>query len=149
LTHNCSAFTAELRPRARAFVALEALRDGWLKGKFTIDDLRRHATGGRVASVLRSYIEAIKELRGVDPGTAQTSHRHIEAGFNLTLTQYGLERLLYRLSISEHAQNFVLKGALQFRSGMASRTARRVTQTMLGSGLTTSPRWSASFAPSA
>jgi len=34
--------------------------------------------------------------------------------FNLTLTQYGLERLLYRLSISEHQQNFLLKGALLF-----------------------------------
>jgi len=30
--------------------------------------------------------------------------------FNLTSTQYGLERLLYRLSISEHAPNFLLKG---------------------------------------
>lgn len=34
--------------------------------------------------------------------------------FNLTLTHYGLERLLYRLSISAHAPNFVLKGALLF-----------------------------------
>jgi len=34
--------------------------------------------------------------------------------FNLTLTHYGLERLLYRLSISEHKQNFLLKGALLF-----------------------------------
>ena len=34
--------------------------------------------------------------------------------FNLTLTQYGLERLLYRLSVSEHAPNFLLKGALLF-----------------------------------
>jgi len=34
--------------------------------------------------------------------------------FNLTLTYYGLERLLYRLSISEHRQNFLLKGALLF-----------------------------------
>jgi len=32
--------------------------------------------------------------------------------FNLLLTRYGLERLLYRLSISAHAQNFVLKGAM-------------------------------------
>ena len=32
--------------------------------------------------------------------------------FNLVLTRYGLERLLYRLSISEHAPNFLLKGAL-------------------------------------
>lgn len=34
--------------------------------------------------------------------------------FNLTLTYYALERLLYRLSISRHAQSFVLKGALLF-----------------------------------
>jgi len=34
--------------------------------------------------------------------------------FNLTLTHYGLERLLYRLSISTYAPNFLLKGALLF-----------------------------------
>jgi hypothetical protein len=34
--------------------------------------------------------------------------------FNLTLTHYGLERLLYRLSISPHAPNYLLKGALLF-----------------------------------
>ena len=32
--------------------------------------------------------------------------------FNLTLTRYGTERLLYRLSQSAHAERFVLKGAL-------------------------------------
>jgi hypothetical protein len=35
--------------------------------------------------------------------------------FNLTLTRYGLERLLYRLCVSEHAPNFLLKGALLFQ----------------------------------
>ncbi|WP_066262959.1 nucleotidyl transferase AbiEii/AbiGii toxin family protein [Hydrogenophaga flava] len=34
--------------------------------------------------------------------------------FNLTLTHYGLERLLYRLSISSHVGNYLLKGALLF-----------------------------------
>jgi len=34
--------------------------------------------------------------------------------FNLILTRYGLERLLYRLSISAHADRFLLKGALLF-----------------------------------
>jgi hypothetical protein len=34
--------------------------------------------------------------------------------FNLTLTHYGLERLLYRLSVSPHATNYLLKGALLF-----------------------------------
>ena len=34
--------------------------------------------------------------------------------FNLTLTHYGLERLLYRLSVSPYAPNYLLKGALLF-----------------------------------
>lgn len=34
--------------------------------------------------------------------------------FNLVLTRFGLERLLYRLSISPHADHFLLKGALLF-----------------------------------
>jgi hypothetical protein len=34
--------------------------------------------------------------------------------FNLTLTRFGLERLLYRLSVSPHAGRFLLKGALLF-----------------------------------
>ena len=37
-----------------------------------------------------------------------------EEDFNLTLTHFGLERLLYRLSISPHADRFLLKGALLF-----------------------------------
>jgi predicted transcriptional regulator of viral defense system len=40
-------------------VALEALRDGWSQRKFTLDELWRHATRGRVANVMRPYIEAI------------------------------------------------------------------------------------------
>ena len=40
-------------------VALEALRDGWSQRKFTLDDLWRHATLGRVANVMRPYIESI------------------------------------------------------------------------------------------
>ncbi|MEX3955613.1 nucleotidyl transferase AbiEii/AbiGii toxin family protein [Trinickia sp. EG282A] len=43
--------------------------------------------------------------------------QHVDASkqdFNLTLTRYGLERLLYRLSISQHAANYLLKGALLF-----------------------------------
>ncbi len=33
--------------------------------------------------------------------------------YNLLLTRYAVERLLYRLSQSEHADAFVLKGALR------------------------------------
>ena len=34
--------------------------------------------------------------------------------FNLTLTHYASERLPYRLSVSPHAANYLLKGALLF-----------------------------------
>ncbi|QIB66505.1 nucleotidyl transferase AbiEii/AbiGii toxin family protein [Kineobactrum salinum] len=34
--------------------------------------------------------------------------------FNLVLTRYAIERLLYRISISSHADQFLLKGALLF-----------------------------------
>jgi hypothetical protein len=38
----------------------------------------------------------------------------VKQDFHLTITHYGLERLLYRLSVSPHASNFLLKGALLF-----------------------------------
>jgi hypothetical protein len=53
-------------------------------------------TGNRAASI-RARLK-------LHPGTSKQD-------FNLTLNQYGLERLLYRLSISAHAPNFLLKGA--------------------------------------
>jgi hypothetical protein len=34
--------------------------------------------------------------------------------FNLLLSRYGMERLLYRLSISSHNDRFILKGASLF-----------------------------------
>ena len=40
-------------------VALEALRNGCGRRKFTLDELWRHAAVGRVANVMRPYIEAI------------------------------------------------------------------------------------------
>jgi predicted transcriptional regulator of viral defense system len=40
-------------------VAIEALRDGWSKRKFTMDELWRHAQAGRMTRVMRPYIEAI------------------------------------------------------------------------------------------
>jgi len=40
--------------------------------------------------------------------------RDIKQDFNLVLTRYAIERLLYRVSISTHADKFLLKGALLF-----------------------------------
>jgi hypothetical protein len=57
--------------------------------------------------------------------------------FNLTLTRYGLERLLYRLSVSEHAPNFLLRAHCCSSFGTASRIARRAMQTCSASAPTT------------
>ncbi|OQZ07351.1 MAG: hypothetical protein B6D36_00370 [Planctomycetes bacterium UTPLA1] len=40
--------------------------------------------------------------------------RNSKQDFNLVLTRYALERFLYRLSVSAHADHFLLKGALLF-----------------------------------
>jgi predicted transcriptional regulator of viral defense system len=40
-------------------VAIEALREGWRDRRFSMDELWRHAARGRVANVMRPYIEAI------------------------------------------------------------------------------------------
>lgn len=40
--------------------------------------------------------------------------RETQQDFNLVLTRYAIERLLYRISISNHADQFLLKGALLF-----------------------------------
>lgn len=54
--------------------------------------------------------------------------------FQLVLTRYGLERLLYRLSHSPHQDRFVLKGAMLFM--LWSRNPHRPTRNVdfLGSG---------------
>lgn len=66
---------------------------------------------------LKNYSETRKEDRG------------------LTLTNYAIERLLYRLSISEYAEQFVLKGAQLFRiwSDVPYRPTRDVDLLRFGS----------------
>lgn len=66
---------------------------------------------------LKNYSEARKEDRG------------------LTLTNYAIERLLYRLSISQYADQFILKGAQLFRlwSDFSYRPTRDVDLLRFGS----------------
>ncbi|HEX7639943.1 MAG TPA: type IV toxin-antitoxin system AbiEi family antitoxin domain-containing protein [Burkholderiaceae bacterium] len=40
-------------------VALEALRDGWSRGRLSMDTLARHAAIDRVGNVMRPYVEAV------------------------------------------------------------------------------------------
>lgn len=60
--------------------------------------------------------------------------REKKEDFNLVLTRYGLERLLYRLSVSSYRDQFVLKGAMLFQlwSGDTHRPTRDLD--LLGHG---------------
>lgn len=49
-----------------------------------------------------------------------------QSDFNGVLVRYALERLLYRLSQSAHANSFLLKGAMLFTLWYDSRTGPRV-----------------------
>lgn len=64
--------------------------------------------------------------------------RNTGENYNLLLSRFAIERLLYRLSVSPHAGNFVLKGALLFALWFAKRgplTSRSdVMRTPSGSG---------------
>lgn len=42
--------------------------------------------------------------------------------FQLVLTRYAIERFLYRLSVSPHADGFVLKGAMLYQLWVAEPT---------------------------
>jgi len=65
--------------------------------------------------------------------------------FQLVLTRYALERLLYRLSQSEHRDVFVLKGAMLFQlwSDQPHRPTRDLD--LLGHGENTIPRFERIF----
>jgi len=47
--------------------------------------------------------------------------RQLREDFNLILGRYAVERLLYRLSVSDFAESFVLKGALLFDLWLSAR----------------------------
>ena len=61
--------------------------------------------------------------------------------FNLLLTRYALERMLYRLSISEQRGQFLLKGALPFDIGFDVPHLRRTTPTCWASAPLKSRIW--------
>jgi hypothetical protein len=51
--------TFRFRNKIGLDVALEALRDGWTRRKFTMDDLWRHAQAARMTIVMRPYMEMV------------------------------------------------------------------------------------------
>ena len=61
----------------------------------------------------------LKEIKNVGASVRarlQNLSRETEQSFELILTRYALERLLYRLSTSVYADRFVLKGAMLLTS---------------------------------
>ena len=75
---------------------------------------------GNVAASVRQRLLNLRDKTGED--------------FNAVLTQFAIERFLYRLSRSPLANSFVLKGAMLFRvwSGSLHRPTKDVD--LLGSG---------------
>lgn len=65
--------------------------------------------------------------------------------FTLVLTRYALERLLYRLSISSHADHFLLKGALLFDLWFDVPWRPTRDMDLLGFGLAEEPHLVAAF----
>lgn len=65
--------------------------------------------------------------------------------FTLVLTRYALERLLYRLSISKHADHFLLKGALLFDLWFDVPLRPTRDMDLLGFGLAEAPHLIAAF----
>jgi Nucleotidyl transferase AbiEii toxin, Type IV TA system len=54
--------------------------------------------------------------------------------FQILLTRYALERLLYRLSVSAHRDRFILKGAMLFVTCVADPFRPTRDLDLLGSG---------------
>jgi hypothetical protein len=71
--------------------------------------MKRQATN--IAASVRARLTELARQRGVE--------------FQLVLSEFAIERLLYRLGVSPHAERFVLKGATLFK--LWSGDARRAT----------------------
>jgi hypothetical protein len=75
--------------------------------------------------------------------------RAIGADSNSVLARYGLERFLYRLGRSPHADRFVLKGGMLLRVWLGRPPGPHVMRTFWGMATSRRPNSSASFGRSA
>lgn len=64
---------------------------------------------------------------------------------NLVWTRYATERLLYRLSVSEYAMDFILKGAMLFMAWTGQAYRPTVDMDFLGRGEDSSERLARAF----
>jgi hypothetical protein len=79
-------------------------------------------TGNLSASILARLLTLAKQ-RGDD--------------YNLLLNRFGMERLLARVSMSPHADRFLLRAPCSLHSGMTRHTGQQRTPTCSASALTT------------
>src|ERR1039458_6516038 len=78
---------------------------------------RRQGSGQLCNPTSRRWYRMSRELRNMGASVRAkllTRSRAEGAEYQILLTRYALERLLYRLSVSAHNQRFILKGALLF-----------------------------------
>lgn len=63
--------------------------------------------------------KALRNIGASVRARLQNLSRETDQSFELVLTRYARERLLYRIYTSAHAERFVLKGAMLLTSGFA------------------------------
>lgn len=77
----------------------------------------------------------MKSLRNVSASVKQRLLNRSKAdnrSFNELLQYYAMERFLYRLSMSDHAQYYILKGALMLRAWKSPEFRPTIDIDMLG-----------------
>ncbi len=91
----------------------------------TADDAKEPKIVQRPRNMAASVNRRLLMAASVNRRLLNRAHEQRE-DFSILLTRYALERLLYRLTQSEHADLFVLKGALLFSlwSGHPHRATR-------------------------
>ena len=109
---------SNIATRSGSDVALEALREAWHGKRMTSDDIWHYAKnlpgGQRDAPVSGKSGMSGQNIGASIRNRLLNKARAEKLDFNLLLTRYALERMLYRLSISPQHDQFLLKGALLF-----------------------------------
>src|ERR1700722_16682828 len=107
-------------------VALEALRDCYRQRKATMDELFMAAKvpGGTGDTAIPRVSYMKKRVANLSASVRQrllNLATERKEDFGLVLTRYGLERFLYRLSVSPHRDSFVLRVRCSCNSGPRRR----------------------------
>jgi hypothetical protein len=89
--------------------------------------------------------EAGEKYGGISAPAVAEPARITGGDYNALLTQYAIERFLYRLSKSELADHFILKVAMLFRVWSGTTTAPRRTSICLAAAIHHRTLWRTRF----